>query len=294
MTEYMITCSSTCDLTKEYLKTHNIPYVNFKFMINEKEYIDDFYDNITVENFCKEIKEGTVKTSQPEPEQYINMWEPILKEGKDVLHLEVSTGITGAYNSACIARDMLSDVYPDRVIKVIDTKCCSTGYGIILMKAVEMKEKGMNLHDVEKYVEENKLKVHHIFIPNIEQLSKGGRIPKAIGAILKVINIVFILDVDDTGHLRLVKKVRGMKTAINEMVKMSESLTENGVDFEGDFYSTHVNADELRKELYSAFKNYYKKARFDDGKNVFNVGSVIASHSGEGTISIFFMGKERK
>lgn len=292
MGEYKITCSSTCDLTKDYLKAHNIPYVNFKFMINSKEYIDDFYDNISVEDFCKQIKDGEVKTSQPEPEQYINMWDKILKEGKDVLHLEVSTGITGAYNSACIARDMLSDVYPDRHIEVVDTKCCSTGYGVILMQAVEKMESGLSLQNVLKYIDENKLKIHHIFIPNIEQLAKGGRIPKAIGAILKVINIVFILDVDNTGHLRLVKKVRGMKVAINEMVKMSESIIENGLDYDGEFYCTHVNAYDQQIELYNAFKNHYKNGKFDIN-NIYKVGSVIASHSGEGTVSIFFMGKER-
>lgn len=292
--KYIITCSSTCDLTKEYLSDHNIPYVHFNLMINDEKYIDDFYDNISVENFCKKIKDGNVKTSQPEPEQYINMWDPLLKEGYDIYHMEVSTGITGAYNSACIARDMLSDVYPNKKIKVVDTQCCSTGYGMLLTKAIEKKEKGASIEEVEEYVKNMEHKIHHVFIPNIEQLGKGGRIPKPVAAIAKIINIVPILNVSFDGHLQLIKKVRGMKAAINEMLKMSEETIENGLDYAGEFFATHVNNLSLQTEIFNAFKNKYKKSLGDVKNNIFQVGSVIAAHCGEGTVSIFYLGSERK
>lgn len=292
--KYIITCSSTCDLTKKYLSDHNIPYVHFNFMINDEKYIDDFYDNLNIEEFCKKIKTGNVKTSQPEPEQYINTWEAKLKEGYDIYHMEVSTGITGAYNSACIARDMLSDVYPDRKIEVVDTHCCSTAYGKLLMWAVEKKEAGASMEEVDEYVKSMQYRIHHIFIPNIEQLGKGGRIPAPVAAIAKIINIIPILDVSKDGHLRLAKKVRGMKAAINEMLKMSEKVIENGLDYTGELFSTHVNNLPLQTEVFNAFKDKYKKAKGTIEDNIYRVGSVIAAHCGEGTVSIFYVGSERE
>lgn len=293
MNDFIITCSSTCDLTKEYLSEHKNPYVKYSFLLGDKIYTDDFYDNITIKEFYDKIKLCGVKTSQPEPAQYEEVWGKVLAEGKDVLHIELSSGISGAYASSLIIKEDLQEKYPDRKIIVIDSLCCSTGYGFLLKLANEKKESGADIDEVKNYVEEMKLKIHHVFIPNIEQLVKGGRIPAPLGIVAKAINIVPILYVDSEGKLDALSKTRGINKAMTEIKNYISEHIQNSEEYDERFLIEHIYADDVYMPLYKDLQEIYKKAKFSE-KEVYHIGSVIGAHVGPGTFGIFFIGGKRK
>lgn len=293
MKDFIITCSSTCDLTKDYLKKHNNYYVNFFYSYDSKKFKDDFYTEHSKNDFYNLIDSYDVKTSQPDPEQYKDLWIKLINDGKDILHIELSSGITGAYNSAVIARSLVLDIYKDAKIEIIDSLCCSTGYGLLLHKANQYKEINNDIIKVKNYVEELKLNINHIFIlTNLDKLIKGGRINALAGNIGKLMNIVPIMHVDNQGKLELIKKIRGIPNAINEIINISKTNIINNENYSDALFLTTSANNELTKVLFDKSKENYKNADLSP-EYIFNVGSVICSHTGTGALSIFYIGKGR-
>lgn len=293
MKDFIITCSSTCDLTKEYLIKHNNRYVNFFYSINNNKFKDDFYTEHSINDFYNLVNNNDIKTSQPDPEQYKNLWISIISEGKDILHIESSSGITGAYNSALIAKSMVLETYKDAKIEIIDSLCCSTGYGLLLHKANQYKEKENDILKLKEYIEKLKHDINHIFIlTNLDKLIKGGRINPIAGNIGKLINIVPVMHVDDQGKLHMIKKVRGNVNAINEIINISKNNILDVENYKDTIFLTTSSNEENTNLLFDKCKSMYKYAELYKDY-IFNVGSVICSHTGTGALSIFYIGKGR-
>lgn len=183
MSEYVITINSTSDLPKEWVWEREIPVVPLNCTIGGKTY-RDMYD-LTAEEFYDMLENGEMAvTSQPSPQTAIDILEPILKKGKDILHLSFTSGLSGTYNSMCIAAEELREKYPERKIVVIDTLCASMGEGLLDYKALELQKEGRSLEEVAQWVEENKLKICHFFmVEDLNHLQKGGRISKTAAVI---------------------------------------------------------------------------------------------------------------
>lgn len=293
MKDFVITCSSTCDLSAYYLRKHNVYYVSFFYYLKEKKYYDDFYKEHSVSDYYNLIKINDVKTSQPDPNQYKELWLKLIDQGYDILHIELSSGISGAVNSALIAKSMICDINKDAKIYVIDSLCCSTGYGLLIDKAVVQKELGKNIDEVKKFIEDYKLNINHVFmITNLDQLIKGGRISKIAGNIGKILNIVPVLHVDNNGRLEVIKKSRGVNNAIEDILSLSKQNIFDGDNYNDKFFFCHADTSELCNILYNRFYDNYKKAIFDK-EYIFNVGTVIGAHTGDGTISVFYYGDGR-
>lgn len=175
---YVITCCSTADMPEYYLAERGIPYACFHFRMEDKEYDDDLGKSISLEEFYQKIRDGAMPTtSQVNPEQYEAMFEPILKEGKDIIHLTLSTGISGTYNSAVIARDEMSERYPERRIEIIDSLTASVGYGLLLDTAWERMQAGADYEELVSWIKEHKLQLHGwFFTTDLSHLRRGGRI----------------------------------------------------------------------------------------------------------------------
>ena len=157
MSDYVITCCSTADMPASYFEEKKVPYACFHFLLDGKEYPDDLGKSISFEDFYKMIAEGALPTTaQVNTEQYMDLFEPILQEGKDVLHLALSSGISGTVNSANIAKAQMEEKYPDRKVVVIDSLAASSGFGLLVDKALENQEKGMDLEENARWIEENK------------------------------------------------------------------------------------------------------------------------------------------
>lgn len=293
MNKYIITTSSTCDLNKEYLTKYNNPIALFNFYLDSEEHKDDFYEHISVNDFYNALSTKTAKTSQPSPEEFINLWEPYLKDGYDIVHLELSKGLSGAYNSSLSAKDIIKSEYKDNNIYVVDTVCASAGLGLLLMIANQKKEEGLSSKELYDYLSENAININSLVCcSDLTQLFKGGRLSQAKYRFGKLLNIVPLIVVNKEGQLEPFKNVRGKANAFKEMLKTTENNILNGLDYDGKIVISHSNCYDDAKELMNLLKEKFTKA--DAGEhNIFNIGTVIGSHTGKGTIALFYVGQGR-
>ena len=229
-------------------------------------------------------------TSQVNPENAKNIFLPYLKDGYDILHIAFSSGLSGSYNSTRIAAEELSEEFPDRKITIIDSLAASLGEGLLVHKAVMLKEQGADLDAVADWVEQNKLHIVHNFtVDDLFHLHRGGRVSKATAILGTMINVKPILHVDDEGHLIALSKVRGRKKSLQALVdsmekQMGAYRSQNDIVFIS-------HGDSLADAQYVAD---LVKQRFGIESFLINyVGPTIGAHSGPGTIALFYMGDYR-
>lgn len=284
MTEFVITADSTVDLPKEFLAEKKVPIVSLSYVINGATYKDG--EGLTSKEFYDAIREGAMPTtSQVNPEQARDLFEPILKEGKDILHIAFTSGLSGTYNSCRIAAEELCEEYPDRKLVVVDSLCAASGGGMLLHKALQLKEQGKTLDEIATWVEENKLHVcHDVTVDDLFHLHRGGRVSKTSAVLGTIIKIKPIIHVNDEGKLIVIGKERGRKKALQTLV---ERMEEKSQGFENDIVMiTHGDALEDAE---------YVKGLIEEKFGIHNIminplGTVIGSHTGPGVIAIFYMG----
>lgn len=293
MGDYVLSCCSTADLTKEHFNRRNINYICFSFELDGVRYPDDLGESISFDKFYKAMEDGaSTKTSQVNVAEFEEYFEGFLKEGKDILHLCLSSGISGVHNSACVARDIVAERYPDRKIYVVDSLAAASGYGLIMDDLADMRDAGKSIDELHAWVEENKLKMNHwVATTELKYLVRGGRLSKTAGAVGGILNICPIIEVDVNGHLQARQKVRGKKKAVEELVKMMEQHAENGLAYNGKCYVSHSasmeEAKALKNMIESKFPNLNGEVEID------TIGTVIGSHTGPGTFVVFFWGDAR-
>ena len=294
MGEYILSCCSTADLSKERFIQRDIQYVCFHFTLGDKEYLDDFGESVSPEKLYRRMVAGEdTKTSQVSVAEYETLFEENLKNGKDILHITLSTGISGTYNSACVARDTLSERYPDRKIYVVDSLGASSGYGLIMEKLADMRDAGMEIDELHQWIETNKLNLHHwFFSTDLTFYIRGGRISRTAGFIGSVMGICPLLNMDHEGRLIPREKIRTKKKVIRRIVEKMEENAQDGLDYSGKCFLSHSECMEDAKAVAALVEEKFKKL---DGKvQIFPIGATIGSHTGPGTIALFFWGGERK
>lgn len=294
MGDYVISCCSTADLTEEQLKKRNIQYICFHFEMDGKQYDDDLGKSIAFEDFYRMMDEGAdTRTSQINAEEFKNYFEGFLKEGKDILHLTLSSGISGVINSARIAKQELEQAYPDRKIYVIDSLAASSGYGLLMDKAADLRDEGKSIDEAAAWLEENKLNLHHwFFSTDLKFYIKGGRVSKTAGAVGTVLNICPLLNVDYEGKLIPRQKVRTKKKVIQEIVNKMKENARDGLDYDGKCYISQSACYEDARQVADLIEEAFPKL---DGKVVINyIGTTIGSHTGPGTVALFFWGDKRE
>ena len=293
MAKFALTCCSTADMPAAFFAEHDIPYACFHFTLNGKEYNDDLGASVPFADFYKAIENGAQPTtSQVSVGQYTAMWEPLLEAGKDILHITLSTGLSGTYNSACAARDALAEQYPERRIRVVDSLGASSGYGLLVTLACEKRDAGMELDDACAWVEANRLRLHHwFFSTDLTSYYRGWRISRGAAIFGTVLHICPLLNMNTEGKLIPREKIRTKKTVISEIVKRMEQHAEGGLDYNGKCYISNSACYEDARAVADLVE-----ARFPhlDGKVLINsVGTVIGSHTGPGTVALFFVGDDR-
>ncbi len=293
MQQYVITCCSTADMPYEYFQERCIPFVCFHFNIDGKQYPDDLGKSMPFVEFYSKISAGSEPTtSQVNVQEFIEFFEPILRAGKDILHVSLSSGLSGAWSSANIAKNELLEKYPDRRIEIEDSLGASSGYGLLIDMLADMRDKGASYEDVYQWAENNKLLIHHwFFSTDLTSYIKGGRISKAAGLFGSVLGICPLLNMDDTGHLIPKEKIRSKKKVIHEIVEKMKVHAQNNVNYSGKCFISHSacidDARTVADLVESTFPNL-------SGKVIINsVGTVIGSHTGPGTVALFFIGDKR-
>lgn len=293
MGEYVLSCSSTADLRREQLEERNIHYVCFHFELAGKQYMDDLGKSISLAEFYEAMAQGAnTKTSQINVEEYEQYFEGFLKEGKDILHLTLSSGISGTVNSALIARDTLQEKYPDRKIYVVDSLAASSGYGLLMDKLADLRDGGMDVDQLYHWAEDNKLKLQHwFFTSDLTYLIRGGRVSKAAGIVGSVLNICPLLNVDYLGRLINRAKIRTKRKVIQATVEKMKEHAQDGTDYSGKCYISQSACMEDARAVADLVEAAFPKLQ---GKvEVNDIGTTIGSHTGPGTVALFFWGDER-
>ena len=284
MENFVLSCCSTADLSLEHFQNRNIHYICFHYELNGTVYPDDLGQSMPFDVFYEAMTKGAeTKTFQVNVAEFEAYFETFLQEGKDILHLCLSSGITGVLNSANIARDILLEKYPERKIYIVDSLAASSGYGLLMDR----------LADLYHWAEENKRKVQHwFFSTDLTFYIKGGRVTKTAGFVGTMLSICPLLHVDCEGKLIPMQKVRTKKKVIEAIEKKMEELAENGLAYDGKCYISHsacqADAEAVASLVESRFPNL-------NGRVLINsIGTTIGSHTGPGTVALFFWGEERK
>lgn len=294
MANYKITCCSTVDMSREWMETNQIPFAMFHYQLNGKEYSDDLYSSISPEEFYQLIIDGAQPvTSQVNTEEYRALFEPFLKQGMDVLHLTLSSGISGTINSANAAKMQLEEEYPERQIIVVDSLGASSGYGMLVFQALDNQKQGMSLSENADWLEKNKLRVHHwFFSTDLTSYIRGGRISKTAGLVGQVLGICPLLNMNCEGRLIPRTKYRGKKQVIRALLKQMEDHAQEGADYSGRCFISQSLCRADAEEVARLVEEHFPKL---DGKVLINdIGTVIGSHTGPGTVALFFWGDERQ
>lgn len=293
MGDYVLSCCSTADLTKEQFDRRGIRYICFHFELGGVQYLDDMGVTVPPEKLYQDMLDGaSTKTSQVSVGEYMEHFRKILDEGKDVLHLTLSSGISGTYNSACTAKEELEEEYPDRKIYVVDSLAASSGFGLLMETLADKKDEGMGIDELYQWTEEHKLNlVHWFFSTDLTFYIRGGRVSKAAGIIGSVLNICPLLNVDFEGRLIPREKIRTKKKVIRRIVEKMESDAENGLDYDGKCYISHSMCEEDAKEVIALIEQKFPKLK--EGVKLYPIGATIGSHTGPGTVALFFWGNKR-
>lgn len=293
MSDYILSCCSTADLSKEHFDSRDIKYICFHYILNGESYPDDLGQSIPFEEFYKMMAEGAeTKTSQVNVAEFVDYFTPFLEAGKDILHVTLSSGISGVINSAQTAAAMLSETYPDRKIYIVDSLGASSGYGLIMETLADMRDEGKSIDELHEWIEANKLRMHHwFFSTDLSFYVKGGRISKASGFFGTMLNICPLLNMDNLGRLIPREKIRTKKKVIQEIVKRMEECADDGLDYSGKCFISQSGCVEDAEAVAALIEERFPKL---NGKVVINyVGTTIGSHTGPGTVALFFWGKER-
>lgn len=289
---FILSCESTVDMPYSYVNGRDISVIFYGYTVDGVNYIDDMLrDPAALPHFYEMLNAGKLPTTTQLNEfQYKDYFEPLLQKG-DLLHITLGTGMTRSYQNAIAAAEELRQQYPQRKIIIVDSLCSSSGYGMLVDCAADMRDEGHTMEEIESWLLQNRKLVHHqFFSTELKHYRRSGRMSGATAMIATVLNICPIMRLDDTGKIIAYSKIRGKKNAVNLTVDAMAAHAQNGTDYSGKCFICHSQCMNDAEMLRSAIRE-----RFPHVKDIpiFDIGTSIASHCGPGTAAVFFFGDER-
>ena len=284
---YQIITDSCCDFPTPMYETLGLSFVPLSVEFRG-ETNDDRNDDSLKEMYDGLRSGQAAKTSAVNPSRWGEVIEPALAAGQDVLVLAFSSGLSTTYQSAVIAAEELGEKYPDRTIRVVDTLCASMGQGLLVWYACKKRDEGLSLEELYSWVMENRLHLCHWFtVDDLMYLKRGGRISAATALVGTMLQIKPLLHVDDEGHLISMSKARGRKAAIDALVRKAQEL---GAGYDNS--TMFISHGDCREDAEYLAQELKEKCGVKDVV-ISYVGAVIGSHSGPGTLALFFLGSHR-
>ena len=293
MSDYILSCCSTADLTQRHFDEREIHYICFHFYLDGKPYADDLGHSISFADFYKAMENGAeTKTSQINEGEFVDYFTPFLEQGKDILHVCLSSGISGVYNSAVLAKEALKEKYPERKIYIVDSLGASSGYGLLMDTLADLRDGGMSVDTLYEWAEDHKLELHHwFFSTDLTFYVKGGRISKTAGWVGTALKICPLLNMDNLGRLIPREKIRTKKKVISRIVEQMQAHVKNRADYNGKCFISQSACEEDAKAVAELVEAAFPKL---NGKvEIYSIGTVIGSHTGPGTVALFFWGDKR-
>lgn len=291
MSDFKIITDSTCDLSQEMVDELDVTVIPMNFTIGADSFLDypDERD-LASHDFYTRIAAGeSSTTNQISLATFADTFEPVLKEGMDVLYLAFSSGLSGTYNNSIIAARDLAEKYPDRKIYMVDTLAASLGEGLIVWHAVQKKRAGATIDEVKDWVEQNRNRMHHWFtVDDLNHLKRGGRISSASALVGTMLGIKPVMHFDDEGHIILIDKIRGRKQSLDDLVNHMAKTSE---DAENQMiFVSHSDSMEGAEYVKEQVEKKFGTKQF----RIAAIGPVIGAHTGTGTVALFYLGKDRE
>lgn len=293
MSDYILSCCSTADLTHEHFASRDIHYICFHYFLDEKEYPDDLGRSVPFDQFYDAMSKGAdTRTAQVSIGEYVDYFTPFLEQGKDIVHVSLSSGLSGTVNAARNAALIVKERFPERNVYVVDSLGASSGYGLLMDRAADKRDEGLSAEELAKWVEENRLKVHHwFFSTDLSFYVKGGRVSKTAAFFGGMLDICPLLNMDNLGRLIPRYKIRTKKKVIRTIVDKMEECARDGLDYNGKCYICNSACLADARQVADLVEARFPKL---NGKvEIYNIGTTIGSHTGPGTVALFFWGSER-
>ncbi len=292
MSEYILSCCSTADLSKEHLEARSISHICFHYSLGGTEYPDDLGGTVSFPDFYQAMRDGAdTSTSMVSMGEYVDYFTPFLQAGKDILHVSLSGGLSGSFNGARNAAEMLKKDFPERKILLVDSLAASSGYGLLMDRLADLRDEGMGIDELHAWAEENKKKLNlWFFSTDLSFYVKGGRISRASGFFGGLLGICPLLNMDGEGHLVPREKIRTKAKVMEQIVERMEQHAAGGLGYSGKCYISHSDCyDDAR---YVADCVEARFPHLQDRVLINYVGTTIGSHTGPGTVALFFWGGE--
>lgn len=286
--DFILSCESTADLPYSYVSSRDIPVLFYTYTVDDQVFEDDMgRDPDALPRFYEMLDAGKMpNTSQINTFRYEEFFRELLAKG-DVLHIAFGSGMSASVNNAFEAAATVREEFPDRKLIVVDTYASCGGYGLIVDDAADMRDNGASMEEIAQWLQDNCQKMYHrIFASSLKQLRRGGRVSGPTAAIGTVLGIIPIMRLDEAGKIFAHSKVRGKKAAIQNLVESALDYATGGKDYDGKLFISHADCIEDAKAMEAALLAAMPKAKI----SIYDIGSVIASHTGRGTLAIFFWG----
>ena len=291
---FILSCESTIDLPYSYCEQRDIPVLFYSYQVDGVSYEDDMgRDPEALPQFYGFLDAGKLpSTAQLNEFQYETFFDALLQQG-DVLHIAFGSGMTASVQNANLAAEVLREKYPERKLVVIDSLCSSSGYGLLVDAAADMRDAGKSLEETAEWVTANCNKVHHQFYSTeLKFYRRSGRMSGATATIATILDICPIMRLDDKGKIIAYGKVRGKKNAVKETIRTMEQHAQGGVNYSGKCFICHSNCPAEAEATRQAVAEHFPHIQGDIRVN--EIGTIIASHCGPGTVAVFFFGDERQ
>lgn len=292
-TNFILSCESTVDLPYSYISGRDIPVLFYSYCVDGESYVDDMLqDPQTLSRFYGFLDAGKLpSTSQINEFCYLEFFEQLLQRG-DVLHIAFGTGMTQSAVNAERAAAQLREQYPERKLLVVDSLCSSSGYGMLVDYAADMRDEGLSIEQTQQWLLANRKNIHHQFYSTeLAHYRRSGRMSGPTAMIATILGICPIMRLDNKGRIIAYGKVRGKATAVKTTVDTMERFAQDGAEYAGKCFICHSrcpeDAEKTRAAVEARFPNLRGKIR------ICEIGTIIASHCGPGTVAVFFLGAER-
>ena len=291
--QFTLSCCSTVDLPYSYMEGRDIPVLFYTYVVDGREYVDDMgRDPEALPRFYRFLEEGKLpQTSQINVGTYLSFFEKLLQKG-DLLHIAFTSGQSGSVHNAMLAAKELQEKYPERKLIVIDSLCSSSGYGMLVDTVADLRDEGKSIEEAAQWVRENRNTVHHqFFSSNMTQFRRTGRVSGAAAMVATIMSICPIMRLDDAGAIKAYGKVRGKKKAVETTIEAMAKHAQGGENYDKRCYVCHSQCPEDAQMLIDGLEARFPRIK---GKiRLCDIGTIIGSHSGPGTVAVFFYGDER-